>query len=137
VTGNPGAATIPVRVRSRCLEQPFPAPETVEVDRARSVTLTWLDGHVSRFGLEQLRTACPCAFCRSLRERGAPSWPRPGTPQELRAEGAELVGNWGLQLRWSDGHETGIYPWSLLRAWCPCSQCTGRHHLPDDGGPDA
>jgi DUF971 family protein len=134
----PGAPTapVPLRVRSRCVEQPPPAPKTVEVDRARSVTLTWPDGHVSRFGLEELRIACPCAFCRSLRERGAPSWPRPGASRELRAEGAELVGNWGLQLRWSDGHETGIYPWSLLRAWCPCPQCSGRPDLPVDGGPD-
>ena len=30
---------------------------------------------------------------------------------------AELVGAWGMQIRWNDGHETGIYAWSMLRAW--------------------
>jgi DUF971 family protein len=35
----------------------------------------------------------------------------------LTAIDAELVGNWGLTIRWSDGHETGIYAWSILRAW--------------------
>ena len=107
------------------MEEPPLIPETVDVDRTRSVTLTWPDRHVSRFGLEELRLACPCATCRSLRVQGAPSWPRPGVSRELWAEGAELVGNYGLQLRWNDGHQTGIYSWSLLRASCPCPQCTG------------
>lgn len=107
------------------MERPTPAPETVDVDRARSVTVTWADGHVSTFGLEQLRLHCPCAVCRNLRERGAPAWSPVGASGELRAEGAELVGNWGLQLRWSDGHDTGIYSWSLLRGWCRCPLCTG------------
>ena len=35
----------------------------------------------------------------------------------ILAEGAELVGAWGLQIHWNDGHETGIYAWSMLRAW--------------------
>ena len=108
------------------MEEPTPAPEAVDVDRARSVTLTWSDGHVSEFGLEQLRRNCPCALCRNFRDRGRPAWSPLGAAGELRAEGAELVGNWGLQLRWSDGHETGIYTWSLLRAWCRCPQCTAQ-----------
>ena len=37
--------------------------------------------------------------------------------EPLRAEGAELVGAWGMQIHWNDGHETGIYAWSMLRAW--------------------
>jgi Uncharacterized protein conserved in bacteria len=97
------------------VEEPTPPPEAVDVDRARGVTLTWLDGQVSTFGLEELRLNCPCAVCRNLREKGTPAWSPGGG--ELRAEGAELVGNWGLQLRWNDGHDTGIYSWSLLRAW--------------------
>ena len=30
---------------------------------------------------------------------------------------AELAGNWGLSLDWSDGHSTGIYAWTVLRQW--------------------
>ena len=30
---------------------------------------------------------------------------------------AELVGAWGLSMRWSDGHDTGIYSWAALRDW--------------------
>ena len=54
---------------------------------------------------------------RVLREQGLDAWPTPGAPQPLRAESAELVGAWGMQIRWNDGHDTGIYAWSMLRAW--------------------
>lgn len=105
------------------MEDAAPPPTDVEVDRERGVTLTWPDGHVTRFALAELRVACPCAFCRNLREAGAPVWA--GREQELRVTSAELVGNWGLQLRWNDGHQTGIYTWRLLRDWCACPECLG------------
>ena len=25
--------------------------------------------------------------------------------------------NWGISLRWSDGHDTGIFAWTHLRTW--------------------
>jgi DUF971 family protein len=28
---------------------------------------------------------------------------------------AEMVGNYALRIRFSDGHDTGIYTWSYLR----------------------
>lgn len=31
------------------------------------------------------------------------------------AVGAELVGNYALRIRFSDGHDTGIYSWQYLR----------------------
>ena len=29
------------------------------------------------------------------------------------------VGNYALQPRWSDGHDTGIYTWEFLYSLCP------------------
>ena len=95
------------------MDDPAPAPTDIEINRERSVTLTWPDHHVSRFALPDLRAACPCAFCRNRRDSGTAVL----APADIRVEAAELVGNWGLQIHWSDGHETGIYPWSLLRRW--------------------
>jgi DUF971 family protein len=92
-------------------------PIEVELDRTVGLTLRWPDGTVARFALEDLRQNCPCAECRGKREQGLPIWPTPGAPQPLEATGAELVGGWGLSIRWNDGHETGIYAWSILRAW--------------------
>jgi DUF971 family protein len=98
-------------------------PATIDVDLGRGVVVTWDDDHVSRFGLEDLRTRCPCAKCRNLREMRQPAWPTPGAPEKLRIVDARQVGNWGLNLHWNDGHTTGIYTWETLREWCPCAQC--------------
>lgn len=103
-----------------------PAPVSIEVDREGGVTLEWRDGHVSRFGLEELRVNCPCAECRELRTQGLDVWPKPGRPGPLRIETAELVGAWGIRLHWNDAHSLGIYPWDALRAWCGCPECAAR-----------
>ena len=86
------------------------------------MTVTWEDGRVSRFGLEELRVNCLCAHCRGLREQGQEAWPGAGAPATLRIESVREVGNWGLNFGWNDGHTTGIYTWEVLRAW-------------DEGGP--
>jgi DUF971 family protein len=93
------------------------APTRVELDRAQGLTLAWDDGTELTFGLEELRVNCPCAECRGLREQDRPVWPKPASPIPLRAVTAELVGGWGVTITWNDGHATGIYTWSLLRAW--------------------
>ena len=100
-------------------------PASIDVERDHGVTITWDDGHVSRFGLEDLRTNCPCAQCRDLRQEGNEAWPRPGSPTPLRIESARQVGHWGLNVDWNDGHTTGIYTWNTLRSWCPCEECEG------------
>jgi len=94
----------------------------IDIDRERSVRLTFDDGHGCQFDLESLRRACPCATCRSLRDRGEAAWPRSGQPATLRIEDAELVGAWGLSVTWNDGHSTGIYSWDALRRWCEAGE---------------
>jgi DUF971 family protein len=94
-----------------------PPPASVDLDRAKGLTIRWADGTEAFFELAELRVNCPCAECRGLREQGETIWPRPGRPSTLAAVGAELVGGWGLSLRWNDGHDTGIFAWGMLRAW--------------------
>jgi DUF971 family protein len=91
------------------------APATIDVDREGGLTLTWADGATRSFGLEELRQGCPCAECRTRRDRARPVWPVPSSPRPLRITDAELVGAWGLGITWNDGHRTGIYSWALLR----------------------
>ena len=52
-----------------------------------------------------------------LREQGRVVGPNPRSLLPLTAVGAELIGGWGLTITWSDGHGTGIFAWSILRAW--------------------
>jgi DUF971 family protein len=88
------------------------APTSVELDRDVGLTLHWADGTTSHFPIDELRRNCPCAECRGLREQG-----RVPATAGVTAVDAELVGGWGLSILWSDGHSTGIYAWSILRAW--------------------
>ena len=79
-------------------------PVTIDVDRKHAVTITWEDGHVSRFPLEVLRANCMCARCRGLRDQGRPAWAPMSGVGALQAESASKVGNWGLNIHWNDGH---------------------------------
>jgi DUF971 family protein len=99
------------------VDESTPPPTSLDVDRANGLTATWPDGTSTHFTLEELRVNCPCAECRGLRERGLPVWPKPVSPQPLRAQDAELVGAWGITFTWNDGHTTGIFSWTLLRQW--------------------
>jgi DUF971 family protein len=45
--------------------------------------------------------------------------PSRGSSGPLTALSAELVGNYAIRVRFSDGHETGIYSWTYLRTIDP------------------
>ena len=91
----------------------------ITVDRDSHVEVTFTDDKVCRFELGDLRRACPCATCRTARERGQPVWPTAGGPtSDLAITDAHLVGAYGLSVTWNDGHSTGIYPFTALRRWC-------------------
>ena len=92
---------------------PVPVPRAVDVDRRVGVRLTWDDGSVTTVDLATLRRRCPCAECRSRRERGEVVGP---DPSALHLADAETVGGYGLGVTWGDGHRTGIYSWELLRS---------------------
>ena len=94
-----------------------PTPQAIDIDRQQHVSLSWPDGISHAFGLEEVRTNCPCAECRGLRERGEAIWPNERATDPLAIASAEQVGAWGISLTWNDGHATGIYSWELLRDW--------------------
>ena len=102
-------------------------PVAIDVDRAVAVTITWDDGHVSRYALPALRIGCPCAGCRVEQRAGR----GPAVEDGLSIVDVKLAGNWGMTPTWSDGHHTGIYSWEYLRKACPCDACTRRHRRGD------
>jgi DUF971 family protein len=97
-----------------------PAPAAIDVDRARGVTISWEDGHVTFLAAEELRRRCPCAGCRVERDRGSTP---PTAAGPVTIVDASLAGAWGLSPVWSDGHSAGIYTWVMLRYWCRCDEC--------------
>ena len=85
----------------------------VELERDRELRVTYDDDVTCVFPLLELRQACPCATCRGRRDVDT----APYAGSSIDAVGAEMHGNWGIAISWSDGHSTGIYPWSHLRRW--------------------
>jgi DUF971 family protein len=92
-------------------------PKTIELV-GDVLAILWSDGLESYWPLEQLRKACPCALCQGepiltglLQKPG----PQAYGPRSFQLLEWRVVGSYALQLRWADGHDTGLYPFSELR----------------------
>jgi DUF971 family protein len=104
---------------------PAITPKTLDLKRDTALTVQWADGKTCIYPISLLRTMCPCAQCRQVREGEGQKKKTslsilPGnfsTP--LTASAAELVGNYAIRIDWSDGHATGIYSFEYLREICP------------------
>lgn len=107
-----------------------PQPTNITADRqARTMSISWLDGHTSVYPFGLLRAACPCASCRGGHEnmRQDPdeevfSVQLPDSPQ-TRLKNVEAAGGYAIIIDWEDGHHYGIYNWNFLRKLCPCPEC--------------
>jgi DUF971 family protein len=88
---------------------PVTLPPDSLVQRSNSLLLRWADGDRMLSAVE-LRAACRCAECRAASLQGHPFSPDPA----LRLTHVSPVGSYAVQLTFSDGHDRGIYPWSLL-----------------------
>jgi len=100
------------------------APAHLDLKKDTGLRIEWEDGAVSYFPIAYLRKMSPSAEARKLREdleknplTVLPSNPKRGgaVSGPLTAVSAELVGNYAIRIRFSDGHDTGIYSWSYLR----------------------
>lgn len=97
--------TTPIDVRLKLKEQ--------------ELRITWGDGRQSVYPLPVLRGMCPCANCRTEREerRKAVLPILSAQPvEDLCAVDGWLVGNYAIQITWSDGHDSGIFDFRYLRS---------------------
>jgi len=81
---------------------------------ARELAISWADGSESRYDVRALRLACGCAHCVDEwtgEERLDPA----SVPEDVHPLKVETVGRYAIQIGWSDGHSSGIYPFSRLR----------------------
>jgi DUF971 family protein len=105
---------------------PATLPSGIHADRAEgTLSIDWADGHRTSFDTVALRWLCPCAYCRG--EAGMPGWLDSAptlTAEQTRLVDVQLVGSYALCPTWGDGHRTGYYSFTLLRARCPCESCT-------------
>jgi len=98
-----------------------PRPRELDLQKDRGLTVTWSDGSVSFYTIAYLRKHSPSAEMRVLRDEQSRN-PLTVLPDKIaRHEGpltatdAELVGQYAIRIRFSDGHDTGLYSWEYLR----------------------
>lgn len=98
-------------------ESTLPRDLKVQIAQQR-LMIDWRDGTHSEYSLHALRRACPCATCRTEREEQSKNPLRilKSDPTGVRVVHAELVGTYAIKFRWSDGHDTGIFDFRMLRA---------------------
>jgi DUF971 family protein len=108
-----------------------PSAVKIHVTSGAGVDITWADGHSSHYDFPFLRDECPCATCNDERQKKsefastgpAPSAVLPMFKPKPTAKAATSVGNYAIQITFSDGHATGIYSYDQLRTICPCPDC--------------
>jgi DUF971 family protein len=99
----------------------------VHVSTGEGVEITWADMHTSRYDFPYLRDHCPCALCNDEREKKSKTAPAsavlPMYKPRVTANSANAVGNYTIQIQFSDSHATGIFSFEHLREICPCEAC--------------
>ena len=99
-------------------------PRPVDIAHAPTqnrLTVTWDDGVVSVLPLPYLRGWCPCAGCQG--HSGHVRYQEP--PEPMAAEEIHEMGAYAIAIRFSDGHDSGIFTWDWLRRLAPESPPTG------------
>jgi DUF971 family protein len=99
--------------------------QPVDVAHSRSkaqLVIEWDDGVVSSLPTAYLRGWCPCAACQG---HGTVVEFHPPADPQIGIEGMAEAGAYALHLRFSDGHDSGIYTWVWLRQLAPQSPPEG------------
>lgn len=86
------------------------------------LVIGWSDGHMTRHRPRDLRDACPCATCREKKRGDEDKKPKGMLPILTAAEAQPLavikmrpVGNYAYNIYFSDGHDSGIFSFDLLK----------------------
>jgi DUF971 family protein len=82
-------------------------------DPAR-IEIEWDDGHRTKYTAAQLRRLCPCARCVD-ELTGRRTLEPQSIPDDMVQVELRLVGNYAISVRFGDGHDTGIFPFGMLR----------------------
>ena len=88
-------------------------PTDIAHSRKRNLLIvTWEDGTATELPVPYLRGWCPCASCQG---HGTTANFQEA-PEGITAEGLFEMGSYALGIRFSDGHDTGIFTWDWFRA---------------------
>jgi DUF971 family protein len=92
-------------------------PEAIDVTPEGAFRILWPGGPETTVQPLRMRDACPCAGCVE-EGTGVKLLDPASIPGDIRPLEIRPVGNYAVQIFWSDGHSTGIYTWETLRRAC-------------------
>jgi DUF971 family protein len=82
------------------------------------IQIEWTDGHVTTYRAAELRRLCPCAQC--VHELTGQRMLDPASvADDLTQADLAMVGHYAINMRFSDGHHTGIFTFPFLRQHDP------------------
>ena len=90
-----------------------------------ALRILWEDHHETMFSTRELRLRCPCARCVD-EFTGEKIISEAAIQEGVYPTSIDYVGNYAIQFNWSDGHNTGIYSFDLLREMCSCDICNSK-----------
>jgi DUF971 family protein len=94
------------------LSKDTPRPTEIKLHRkSRILEIAFSDGSTFQFPCEFLRVYSPSA---EVRGHGPGQEVLQTGKKEVSISHIEPVGNYAIQLNFSDGHNTGLYSWDLL-----------------------
>ena len=92
-------------------------PTQIQRADSQQLIINWSDGQSRKYTVRDLRDHCPCATCRET--HGAPKQGLPilseAETRPLTVDGMKPVGNYAYSIAFSDGHDSGIFTFELLR----------------------
>lgn len=89
-------------------------PTAIEQRGPEHLGIRWADGADTEYEVRALRLACACAQC--IDEWSGEARLDPASiPEDVHPLKIQSVGRYAIQISWSDGHDSGIYPFRRLR----------------------
>jgi ATP-binding protein involved in chromosome partitioning len=89
-------------------------PKKIGPPNQSELLIEWSDGSLGVYSAKKLRLACPCAGCVD-EITGEKILRAESVPGDVRPTSINPVGRYALQIQWSDGHNTGLYSFELIR----------------------
>jgi DUF971 family protein len=92
-------------------------PTNLALEGESRLLIEWSDGRRRVYDVVELRRACPCATCNTGRSRAEETGhDPPDIAPDITIRGMKPIGNYAYGIRFSDGHDTGIFTLNLLRS---------------------
>ena len=89
-------------------------PTQIVEDSESALSITWSDNSRTVYSAAELRRSCPCAGCVN-EWTGEKRLDASQVPDDVTFSSISIVGRYALNFHFSDGHDTGIFSYALLR----------------------